>query len=271
MENNCLYKNLKGSVSADLPKYGEFKFSVDVNSNILAPFWIESANPVTCTITGEGHFYRGTLQEPTDITTTISNVYTTAGYRISAGKSTISIISKYGITNISLGTGDSIMSDADINLSALENNETPINKLQLAFTGIADLLPVYVDVDKINLSNLSTIYLCNIHAKGDIKNIAKALVLEQDGFCTIGLAGAYQMQELTGSIEEFVRNLKPASYGMTGIFLQANNYYFNGESLGYTTIIDTAANGDATITRTVDSVIIATYNRQSDIFTYTTL
>lgn len=272
MTNDCLVTKLKGSVNnPNLPKFGEFKFDVVVTENTLAPFFFIASQPFTAKITGDGHFYKGTVDAQTDITTEISNVTTTAGYRISPGTSVVSITPKYYLTNIVLGSmGMSPYAEMDIDFSALYFNEVGLSRLWIP---AADdhLANIVVDFDKLKFSNLTDLFTpCTV--KGNIDNIAQALGQPQTNQQVV-VGSQYNVAELnkmTGSIESFIRHINPDLLGTSlSLSIRASNgVTLNGQPASFTITINVDASGDATIVKAADSSLLASYDKETDTFTY---
>lgn len=259
---NCLKTKLKVSVNNDnLNVLGEFKFSMSIKAGVQVPISIDASEPFDIKIEGDGHFYKGTIDSQTDITTEIKNVITTSGYRVSPGTSTIRISNKYAIQKFIFNTASNEVFDS----VHIDFNELMYNTPGISGISVNSSVPcndISCDIDKINLNNVANFAINSINFKGNIVKFAEALGTSNS---TIGVASV--TTGLYGVIEDFVRNIAAQNYGNT-VLLIANNYTFHNETVNYTISIVTDAQGNAILTNVGTSSQIASYTKTTDIFEY---
>lgn len=267
---NCLVTKLKGTVdNPNLPKLGEFRIEIGVKPNVTAPFWVFGQGVMKITVEGDGHFYKGTYDNQTDVTTEL-NLINTRGYRISEGNSIIHITPKYGLTNITLNTNaDDLHTKLNLDWSSLQFNSPGLSIIWVS----QQSYDFDFDLDKVKFGALQFFEIITPNIHGDINNIAKAITYVPEGeyssYNTISIGeGATDNKPLGGSIEGFIRAITPAGYGFPYIHFRPCGPTFHGVLQNYTFDIVLDAQGNATITRVLDSKVVATYNRANDEFTY---
>jgi hypothetical protein len=267
MANDCLVTKLKGVVdNPNLPKMGEFKIEIGVKPNVTAPFWIQSTGEMNITIEGDGHFYKGTYDAQTDVTTQLSNTSNTTGYRVSEGNSVIKITPKYGITNITL---NSAQADLHTKLS-FDMDDLQFNTHGLEVFNCMNIEDApyhyHINLDKIKFGALRVFNDGSSNIEGNIVNIARAMVHTAGNSFTIG-GGAKVSKPITGSIEEFVEAVTPDGYGIS-IRLRPCGPTLKGVVNNYTLSINIDDQGDAVVTKNLDSSVLATYSRSLNSWTY---
>lgn len=265
MANNCLVTKLKGIVdNNNLVKLNELKFHVkNEDETEICPLYLTSSSPITIAIIGNGHMYKGTINNQTDITTKLTDVTSTQGYRLSPGEYDVSIVSKYILKKTLIGSTTTTSEPQNIYITPdLFKYIEGITTFEVSGHGVTGNTEEYANClpSGITWNGVKT------EITGDIKYLAKFNL-------PLKLAGkiinneACISDKLTGNIENFVRELISANYGKT-FKVGPNKVKINGNyTLTASIVVD--ASGNATVYNdSAPSVILGTYTKATDTWTY---
>lgn len=248
---NCLKTQLKGIVNNDnLVKLGHILIDIEVAEGVTCPFVVNANESVTCTIIGTGHFYKGSVDNQTDIATELTGT-SFVGYRVSPGKYKVDISGKYSLTFLQI-TGQKInLTDLNYSPNCVVNSMSPINITpnELNATAIATEGRLTVSVNYFIPygfpSSKTTLYKYI-----DFTTTYPTSYINEGVECNIDMTS---LEELT---EQYAGSNNPQE-----ISLRFSNSQFtlNGTSVGF--IVYIVKNGNVyNIIKKSDNSVIATYD-----------
>lgn len=217
---------LMGTVeNRSLQKLGEFRFKVNNQvTDDIVPFAVTADSPFDAEIIGDGHFYKGTIDAQTNITTRIQNTQNTSGYRLSPGEYLVSITPKYGLNAINISTSLQNQRVIEMDIDDLAFLNSPIELLLTTQQNVEGVFyPISGSLE--SLKEKSSIAVNNSNVTGTMKDMAKFVY---PNYAQTGLSRCVPSRNISGSLEEFVENCISENYGKT-IALCLN--YFSGQRL----------------------------------------
>ena len=249
--NDCLVKKYKAVVNNDnLVKLYEVKFHVkNTNTTNILAFGVKGANSLTATIIGNGYFYDGDIDNPTVIGKTMTGA-DLSGYRLSTGEYDVVIKSKYDITAMTLScTGDGVTTNFDLSMLEYSNNSESFILRNCGISGKAENLTA--------LSESAYNFLSGLNIVGDVKYLAQVTLIDSTNISSVSAF-------LSGSIEDFVANLKSDNYSKS-FETDAEQFTFNGmDSLSATITVDSG--GNATVK--YGTTLKGTYTKATNTWVY---
>lgn len=270
---NCLFNKLKKSVDdSNLLNLGELRFHVKNNdSTTICPFLLVSSENFKVVVSSPGYLYKGTIANPTDITSTFEG-NNTSGYRLSQGEYDVSVVSKYVLTTVNVNTSSTAVVDVNIKDFTYCN----LDVLFLAGSGIIGKTSDFLNYKHLPVGNTD---LRMTSLEGDISYIGKCLIMST-GKYIIGLSVANPLWDAdstkpTGTIEGFVENLNSGNYSKNFNFSTYHNVTFHdvltvllpGNPGVITVTVD--ASGNASVHKQGDSsTVYGTYTKATNTWVY---
>lgn len=267
---NCIHETLKSAATdSSLLAIGEFRIKVNNQiSDAILPFQVQATTPFTAKIIGDGHFYKGSISQQTDVTTVISNTTDTSGYRLSTGVYEVSITPKYGLIKINVSADKAKQKDIAMNIDDLHFNSA-ITLVVSGDNGNTVGVHQSISGDLSSLPDGSLININNSDVTGTMKDMAK---FNYNDFRQSGETAAVPSKNIIGSIEDFVENARSENYNKK-IRLAVNFYNnkpvtFHGTVYNNTLVhVTLDPSGNAAVANGSD-VQIATYTKSTGVWSY---
>lgn len=248
---NCLKTQLKGVVNNDnLVKLGHILIDVDVAEGVQCAFVVTANESVTCKIIGTGHFYKGSVDNQTDIATELTGTSFT-GYRVSPGKYKVDISNKYSLTFFQIVDQKVNLTDLNYSPNCVVKSMIPINITQnelnataIAIEGRLTVSPKYFIPYGLPASKTT------LYKYMDDTTIYPTSYINIGVECNIDVTS---LEELT---EQYAGSNNPQA---KSVRFTGNIFTLNGTLITFMVYI--TKNGNVyNVIKNVDSSVIATYD-----------
>jgi hypothetical protein len=259
---NCLFTKYNTEVeNNNFPVYGELVLHVKNNdSSKQMPISIGNTAPFDAYIVGNGNFYKGTIANPTDVTTELTGITSTNNYYLSQGEYDVHITKRYSITYIGFGYENLNSCSYEVSFDFNNLMYSPLTDIKAeVFTGTGDLD---------NFENLTSVGIrANENIKASFAKVAEVVSIgDNQRYPALG------WKDL--AFENFVENANSSLYGKTikpaqNVFLA---YYptMNGSvATSITTVFDVS--GNATVSYYLypsGTSKMATYTKATNTWVY---